>query len=107
MLSMAPAARRAHGSHGAGKGTRKCAVAIVRHGADGDWAIDSAEEKSAIPPSRKRSRSGMRGRKSKGRIAHTFSKGDSMRRIVLVLFVSLLAPALFAQGTKALDEAWL
>jgi ketosteroid isomerase-like protein len=30
-----------------------------------------------------------------------------MRRIILVLFVSLLAPALFAQGTKALDEAWL
>jgi uncharacterized protein (TIGR02246 family) len=30
-----------------------------------------------------------------------------MRRILLVLFLSLLASALFAQGTKALDEAWL
>jgi hypothetical protein len=33
--SIAPAARRAQGSNGAGKWIRKCAVSIVRHGAAG------------------------------------------------------------------------
>ena len=30
-----------------------------------------------------------------------------MRRILLVLFISLFAGSLFAQGTKTLDAAWL
>jgi hypothetical protein len=53
MLSIAPAARRAHGSNDAGKWTRKCAVSIVRQGADGDCAV-RCEAASARRTERKR-----------------------------------------------------
>src|SRR5580765_4949388 len=42
MPSIEAAARRAHGSKGAGKWTRKCSVSIVRHGAEGDCPASPA-----------------------------------------------------------------
>ena len=61
MLSIAAAAWRAHGSNGAGKWTRKWAVSIVRHGADGACA-GSAEHAIRSTADRANARFFMAGR---------------------------------------------